>query len=93
MLMPPPLIFAKPVLTIVLCDLITGRLVLVEVMLSIKATDWLDLTVQGDRGTKGWKERGDLEFLCRMSQPLLPLQNESYEPAGSPEKQDQTRRH
>lgn len=58
-------------LTIVLCNLITSRLVLIEVMLSIEATDTLNLTVQGDCGTKGWKERGGLEFLRRMSQRLF----------------------
>lgn len=55
------------VLTIVLCDLVTSRLVLVEVVLSVKPTDRLDLTVQCEGGAEGRKEGGSLEFLRLMS--------------------------
>lgn len=39
------------VLTIVLCDLIPRRLILVEVVLPVKPADRLDLTVQSNSGT------------------------------------------
>lgn len=54
-------------LTIVLCDLITSRLVLIEIVFAIESADGLNLTVQGDGGAEGWEEGGSLEFLCRMS--------------------------
>jgi hypothetical protein len=38
-------------LTIILCDLIPRRLILVEVMLPVKPADRLDLTVESDSGT------------------------------------------
>jgi hypothetical protein len=56
-----------PVLTIVLCDLIPRRLILVEVMFPIKPTDWLYLTVQCNGSAESWKECCDLEFLSQIS--------------------------
>jgi hypothetical protein len=59
--------------TIILCYLITSRLVLVEIVLAIESADGLDLTVQGNGGAEGWKEGRGLEFLCRMSFWMPPF--------------------
>ena len=57
--------------TIVLCYLITSRLVLVEIVFAIEAADGLDLAIQGDGCAKGWEEGGGLEFLCRDELSIL----------------------
>lgn len=44
---------SKGKVTVILCDLISRRLILVEVMFSIESTDRLDVTIKGDRGTEG----------------------------------------
>lgn len=79
-------------LTIVLGDLIPGWLVLIEVMLSIEATDGLDLTIQRNGCAESGEESGRLEFLHRISpHPTCTLT--SHELADCPEMPDRTRRH
>lgn len=51
---------AKP--TVVLCNLVPGGLVLVEVMFPVKPADRLNLAVQGDCGAEGRKESGSLKL-------------------------------
>jgi hypothetical protein len=52
--------------TIILCNLIPGWLVLVEIMFSIKPADRLDIAVQSDCGTESGKKGSSLKFLCGM---------------------------
>jgi hypothetical protein len=79
--------------TIVLCYLITSRLVLVEIVFAIEAADRLDLAILGDGCAKGWEEGGGLEFLCRMNSRFCCHGGVQYEPADCLEKQGRTRQH
>lgn len=49
--------------TVVLRDLVTRRLIMVEVMFSIEATDMLNVTIERNRSAKGREKRSGLEFL------------------------------
>lgn len=92
--------------TVILCDLVPSRLILVKVVLAIEAAHRLDLAIQGQRSPQRWEESGCLEFLhCISFSPdsLSPSPARSlsdspsrlfqYAPAGSPEKRGRTRPH
>lgn len=53
--------------TIVLCDLIPRRLILVKVVFPVKPADGLNLAFQRNGSAQGREEGGRLEFLYRMS--------------------------
>lgn len=47
--------------TVVLRDLVSGRLVGVEVVLAVEAAAGLDGAAEGEGGAQGWEQRGALE--------------------------------
>lgn len=58
---------SKSKVTIILCNLIPRRLILVEVMFPIESTNRLDVTVQSDCGAEGGQQGRSLEFLGSQS--------------------------